>query len=295
MRHRRGFTLIELLVVIAIIAILAAILFPVFAQAREKARQTSCLSNLKQIGQGYLMYLQDYDEQFPLDTQSPTRIGSVYWSPPNLVVTQRTAAYQSWYSTQGPNVLYPYLKDYQVWACPSGSLAQAFPGNAIYNNFDPTVRYTQISYQFNGLLGALSMSDIHHPASIPMLWEGPDGNYRWEGSGINNPSLDNTKPPSASLWPFRLATCDTSNPIAAALYVSGPAPYRPRIHFGGQNWLYVDGHAKFKKLGGTTRTTNPDEDPFTYNADGSIAQLWAENNACHRPWLFRADYEPVSP
>jgi len=62
---RKGFTLIELLVVIAIIAILAAILFPVFAQAREKARQTGCLSNVKQIGLGVQMYLQDYDEYVP--------------------------------------------------------------------------------------------------------------------------------------------------------------------------------------------------------------------------------------
>jgi prepilin-type N-terminal cleavage/methylation domain-containing protein len=65
MRQRGGFTLIELLVVIAIIAILAAILFPVFAQAREKARQTTCVSNLKQIGTAFMMYVQDYDETYP--------------------------------------------------------------------------------------------------------------------------------------------------------------------------------------------------------------------------------------
>ena len=66
----RGFTLIELLVVIAIIAILAAILFPVFAQARNKARQTACLSNLKQLGTGFAMYTQDYDETMPIWTSN---------------------------------------------------------------------------------------------------------------------------------------------------------------------------------------------------------------------------------
>ncbi len=66
MRHRRGFTLIELLVVIAIIAILAAILFPVFARARENARKANCQNNLKQIATGLLMYAQDYDERFGL-------------------------------------------------------------------------------------------------------------------------------------------------------------------------------------------------------------------------------------
>jgi len=70
MERRRGFTLIELLVVIAIIAILAAILFPVFAQAREKARQTTCASNLHQVGQALLMYTGDYDETLPWSTSS---------------------------------------------------------------------------------------------------------------------------------------------------------------------------------------------------------------------------------
>ncbi|MCS7065311.1 MAG: DUF1559 domain-containing protein, partial [Fimbriimonadales bacterium] len=81
---RRGFTLIELLVVIAIIAILAAILFPVFAQAREKARQSQCNSNLRQLGFAHIMYLQDYDEQMfarPQDPSIPNRYWMEDWWP----------------------------------------------------------------------------------------------------------------------------------------------------------------------------------------------------------------------
>ena len=74
LRTTRGFTLIELLVVIAIISVLAAILFPVFARARENARRTSCLSNLKQIGLAFLQYTQDYDEAYPLTSYGATPI-----------------------------------------------------------------------------------------------------------------------------------------------------------------------------------------------------------------------------
>lgn len=94
---RRGFTLIELLVVIAIIAILAAILFPVFAKAREKARQSSCLSNVKQLSLAVFQYMQDYDEVLPVYWNIHNRPGPEYW-------------YQ---------MIGPYIKNDQIFVCPS--------------------------------------------------------------------------------------------------------------------------------------------------------------------------------
>ncbi len=111
MTKKRGFTLIELLVVIAIIAILAAILFPVFARARENARRASCQSNLKQIGLGVLQYIQDYDETYPITgTGNP--------------VTSTLANIQ------------PYLKSTQIYQCPSESTTgSADPGNSGYSDY----------------------------------------------------------------------------------------------------------------------------------------------------------------
>ena len=107
-RSRSGFTLIELLVVIAIIAILAAILFPVFAQAREKARGISCLSNMKQVGMATALYVQDYDETFPMNFY----MGSNGPAPCVFVV---------WVA------LVPYIKNVQVYQCPSNPTALDFP------------------------------------------------------------------------------------------------------------------------------------------------------------------------
>ncbi|RYD91761.1 MAG: DUF1559 domain-containing protein, partial [Sphingobacteriales bacterium] len=101
---RRGFTLIELLVVIAIIAILAAILFPVFGRARENARRSSCQINLKQIGLGIMQYTQDYDEKYP---------GGVM----NYLASASTGTYQATWDT----IIQPYMKSVQILQCPSDS------------------------------------------------------------------------------------------------------------------------------------------------------------------------------
>lgn len=113
-KGRHGFTLIELLVVIAIIAILAAILFPVFARARENARRASCQSNQKQIGLGIMQYTQDYDEKYPRGAYA----NSIFW----------------------PVVIQPYLKSLQIYNCPSSEI-----------KYDPT-NPTAVSYGYNTIL-----------------------------------------------------------------------------------------------------------------------------------------------
>lgn len=142
--RRRGFTLIELLVVIAIIAILAAILFPVFAKAREKARQSSCLSNLKQIGLAALQYTSDYDEQFPRYL--------------NLAI----AGYNDGICTGGMSVistLLPYCKSVQIFQCPSQKPIRSY-------TFGTTNIVEKSSYIFNYYVTAGDLRFNPYPPSI---------------------------------------------------------------------------------------------------------------------------------
>ncbi len=118
MCKRSGFTLIELLVVIAIIAILAAILFPVFARAREKAKQTQCLSNVKQIGLGLMMYISDYDDCIPF-----------YYAPynkPRPPELPDLSAYYD-YGMFWQDLIYPYTKNLQIFMCPSSKAYRGEP------------------------------------------------------------------------------------------------------------------------------------------------------------------------
>jgi prepilin-type N-terminal cleavage/methylation domain-containing protein/prepilin-type processing-associated H-X9-DG protein len=214
---RRGFTLIELLVVIAIIAILAAILFPVFAQARDKARASACLSNVKQLGLAVQMYAQDYDDTLPI------HLGDV-----NNFLADKAVA--NW-----AKCLSPYVKNTQIYSCPSSVLP---PGSTPKNSPPP---YN--SYQGNAVLLSIkgtALARIPNPADIVFCQE----NYFNWTTIWNRPAQVKLNPPGFQYW--HLVDCRVA-------YIGPPVispgcweQYNSR-HFQGGNIVFADGHAKFRK------------------------------------------------
>jgi len=204
-----GFTLIELLVVIAIIAILAAILFPVFSRAREQARKSACLSNLKQIGNALLMYTQDWDERLPVCTTWCA------WKD----VNNNLQYYQR---------LQPYVKNWQIWACPSakgGCANNSIPHHAVNDmikagkvpsNFRLSYGYME-SVQ-NRVMGQDRLTTWTQPAATPIVAD---------SMGL--------------ITRYRVGW---ANVCAAACHPERQIDSNTR-HNGGSNVLFLDGHAKF--------------------------------------------------
>ncbi|MBV9866641.1 MAG: DUF1559 domain-containing protein [Abitibacteriaceae bacterium] len=214
MRRKLGFTLIELLVVIAIIAILAAILFPVFAQAREKARSASCQSQLKQIGLALVQYLQDNDQNFPEAVYG----GGTGDDGPTGIKDTKSTAWGGWVS----NVLAPYEKSAAIYVCPSKKIKRNFMDWRMGANNG----YASYCYNYRSLGGAWdgmvrNDAEVTEPASLAAMWDGDnawaDCSYMDGGCGINVRDLQyyRNKDFTKTCW-----------------------------HQGKNNFLFADGHVK---------------------------------------------------
>ena len=204
-RMRKGFTLIELLVVIAIIAILAAIILPVFAQAREAARKTACTSNLRQLGSAMAMYSQDYDEVLPGTWDAAGGVGSSSGSGGWMYFTNVLTQVQF---DPSRGSLQSYVKNDGIFRCPS----------------DPTSN--RCSYAINCLLSS--------PSAITAFYRGQSLSAL-------------TQPASTLLLVEEFSNTPEGSTDDAYFNVNVPNLLAVR-HHGGGNFLYCDGHVKYRKI-----------------------------------------------
>jgi prepilin-type N-terminal cleavage/methylation domain-containing protein/prepilin-type processing-associated H-X9-DG protein len=211
MKRSSGFTLIELLVVIAIISILASMLFPAFSRARESARKTVCVSNLKQIGLGIMQYTQDYDERFP--------IGYPFWAA-SLVTPPPPEQFLI-------ETVNPYLKSYQIWDCPSWrgvyTASATYRGN--YSYVSGSTASNLIGWN-DTTLPASSLAGVDEPTEHLLLFCGSSPDQTNPSTLNAHTGLNDTS------WQAGNGTGGTT-----LLYADGHAKYR-NLTKGGWDEIY---------------------------------------------------------
>jgi len=209
-----AFTLIELLVVIAIISILAAILFPVFARARENARRAGCASNLKQIGMGIMQYVQDNDEYYPPSydgtfTPQVVKPQNTPGTPGRIYATLGAAGRISWM-----DIIFPYVKSVQIFQCPSQSIPPATGGAS--------------SYGYNGAISGYDADRYGLPASRRNI-------------GIAQAAIK--RAPEVAMAMDCWDTWNISN--LPYFFITQNNNRRTSPHFKGTNIAFADGHVKW--------------------------------------------------
>jgi prepilin-type N-terminal cleavage/methylation domain-containing protein len=299
----RAFTLIELLVVIAIIAILAAILFPVFAQAKEAAKKTADLSNVKQLGTATAIYLADYDDTCPLGHGQNPATGQYGFNYNKYVP-------EDWPAAPAPpervdysrhfymNTIQPYVKNYDMLTGPGMKVDEYAGTLAIV----PGKTKRRTTYAYNGLLHGYNATAVANPAMLPLITtlNGAVGVLGW---GFANPALTCAVNNGGCVYIPRTSTgCAAGNGGGSAVYSSYNVASQ-WAYSRGQNYSLADTHAKFRRVGGVTGPWNypsnpsPDGTPYTdartdpmTGYDGKGVAGWYWSDGCHA-WLFRPDYE----
>ena len=288
---KKAFTLIELLVVIAIIAILAAILFPVFAQAKEAAKKTADLSNVKQLGTATAIYLSDNDDQFPLQAGQDPATGQWGYNfnkyvPEDWAATSVPAARKFYSQSFYMNTTQSYIKNYQMLQSPGTTSAEYQATNPVA--VGKTKQIT--NYAFNGLLSGYSSTSVADTAKLPTFSE-INGNIAGKGWGFANPALICGINNASCAYVPSSATCSNANngQTSAVFVTFGGGAYW--LYSKGENFGLTDTHAKFRRMGATLSpgATDYRTDPMTgYDSTGHANSYYYDG--CH-PWLFRPDYD----